>query len=115
METAVESRVGAGRNQWAVRGLALAAIGLVVALVGWSYLSGGILWVLASGWSAEEKLATLRSFFGRFGVAAPLAYLGFVVLEVVVAPIPGTMLYAPGGVIFGGFWGGTLSLLGNVI
>ena len=36
-------------------------------------------------------------------------------VEVVVAPIPGTMLYAPGGVIFGGFLGGLLSLAGNVI
>jgi uncharacterized membrane protein YdjX (TVP38/TMEM64 family) len=25
------------------------------------------------------------------------------------------MLYLPGGVIFGGFWGGTLSLVGNII
>jgi len=65
--------------------------------------------------SADEKVAALRAFFNRFGVAAPLAYFGFVVLEVVVAPIPGTMLYAPGGVIFGGFWGGLLSLSGNVV
>ena len=54
-------------------------------------------------------------FFGRFGVAAPLAYLGFVTMEVVVAPIPGTMLYVPGGVIFGGFLGGLLALSGNVL
>ena len=32
-----------------------------------------------------------------------------------MAPIPGTILYLPGGVIFGGFWGGTLSLVGNAI
>jgi uncharacterized membrane protein YdjX (TVP38/TMEM64 family) len=32
-----------------------------------------------------------------------------------VAPIPGTLLYAPGGAIFGGALGGTLSLAGNVI
>jgi uncharacterized membrane protein YdjX (TVP38/TMEM64 family) len=31
-----------------------------------------------------------------------------------VAPIPGAILYAPGGAIFGGFIGGTLSLIGNV-
>ena len=48
-------------------------------------------------------------------MAAPLAYFGFVTMEVVVAPIPGTMLYAPGGVLFGGFWGGLLSLSGNVM
>ncbi len=30
-------------------------------------------------------------------------------------PPPGAMLYAPGGVLFGGFWGGLLSLSGNVL
>ncbi|TWU29842.1 TVP38/TMEM64 family inner membrane protein YdjZ [Bythopirellula polymerisocia] len=71
--------------------------------------------LLNSGATADEKVESLRAFFDRFGVAAPLAYVGFVTAEVVVAPIPGTMLYAPGGVIFGGFWGGLLSLTGNVI
>jgi len=33
----------------------------------------------------------------------------------VVAPIPGLALYAPGGMIFGGFWGGLLALVGNVL
>ncbi len=37
------------------------------------------------------------------------------VVEVIVAPIPGALLYAPGGAIFGAFWGGTLALAGNVI
>ena len=54
-------------------------------------------------------------FFDRSGVAAPLAYVGFVTVKAVVAPIPGTMLHAPGGVIFGGFLAGLLSLAGNVI
>ena len=31
----------------------------------------------------------------------------------VVAPIPGLLLYAPGGAIFGGWLGGTLALAGN--
>ena len=41
--------------------------------------------------------------------------MGLVTIEVVIAPLPGAMLYAPGGIIFGAFWGGALSLLGNVI
>jgi len=32
-----------------------------------------------------------------------------------VAPIPGTLLYAPAGALFGGFLGGTLSLIGNTL
>ena len=62
-----------------------------------------------------EKLEQLKDFFAQFGVFAPLVYVGLVTVEVVIAPLPGAMLYAPGGIIFGAFWGGTLSLLGNVI
>ena len=45
---------------------------------------------------------------------APVAYFVFVTIEVVVAPIPGLMLYAPGGMIFGATLGGLISLAGNV-
>jgi uncharacterized membrane protein YdjX (TVP38/TMEM64 family) len=111
----LEAREDASRKGLLTRGLAVAAIAVVGGLVGWSYASGGIFHVLLRSGPAEEKVAALRAFFAGFGVAAPLAYVAFVVLEVVIAPIPGTMLYAPGGVIFGGFWGGLLSLAGNVI
>lgn len=98
------------------RAFAIGTIALAAGLLAWSYATDGIVQVLLrSGDTAEEKVAALRAFFNQFGVAAPLAYAGFVTMEVVVAPIPGTMLYAPGGVIFGGFWGGLLSLSGNVM
>lgn len=111
----LETRPDTLRRNLLTRVLLIAAIALVGGLVGWSYASRGIFQVLLHSGTAEEKVAALRAFFDGFGVAAPLAYVGFVVLEVVIAPIPGTMLYAPGGVIFGGFWGGLLSLTGNVI
>ena len=57
----------------------------------------------------------IQEYFDSFGVIAPLVYVGIVTIEVVVAPIPGLMLYAPGGMIFGGFLGGLLSLLGNTL
>ena len=50
-----------------------------------------------------------------WGRLAPLVYTLAVVVEVIVAPIPGTLLYAPAGAIFGTVLGGTLSLIGNVI
>lgn len=96
--------------------VAIFALAAVCGLLAWSYATAGIVHVLLdSSNSATGKVAALRAFFDRFGAAAPLAYVGFVTLEVVVAPIPGTMLYAPGGVLFGGFQGGLLSLTGNVI
>jgi uncharacterized membrane protein YdjX (TVP38/TMEM64 family) len=57
----------------------------------------------------------LREYLAGWGPLAPVVYVLAVTLEVVVAPIPGTLLYAPGGAVFGGFMGGTLSLAGNVI
>src|SRR3954465_442158 len=111
----IESWSATLRSRVLIRVLAVAVIAIVGGMIGWSYASGGIFRVLVASGTAEEKVFALRAFFDGFGMAAPLAYVGLVILEVVIAPIPGTMLYAPGGVIFGGFWGGALSLLGNVI
>jgi hypothetical protein len=69
---------------------------LLVSGVAWSYASGGLAATLLSAdLSAAEKLAALRAFFLDLGVAAPAAYVAFVTVEVVVAPLPGAMLYAP--------------------
>jgi uncharacterized membrane protein YdjX (TVP38/TMEM64 family) len=81
----------------------------------WSWWSGGIVFELMRGdLAAADKIVRLREFFDGFGAAAPLVYFLLVTAEVVVAPIPGLMLYAPGGVIFGAWWGGAISLAGNV-
>ncbi|MCA9259178.1 MAG: TVP38/TMEM64 family protein [Planctomycetales bacterium] len=92
---------------------------LLIALV-----ATGVAWLLCDGLfpilidanrSPADKLAAVRAYFLSFGAAAPLVYLAAVIVEVVIAPLPGAMLYAPGGAIFGGFWGGLLSLIGNVV
>ena len=70
--------------------------------------------IFSSDLAAEEKVSRVKEFFESYGHAAPAMYFLLVAIEVVVAPIPGTMLYAPGGVVFGGFWGGLLALAGNV-
>ena len=101
------------RRQQVLAALALAGVaGWVI----WSYATGGVMSVLLSTeLDAEAKVIAVREFFFAWGPLAPLAYILVVAVEVVVAPIPGTILYLPGGVIFGGFWGGTLSLVGNGI
>ena len=82
----------------------------------WSLLHGGLLGVFFSrDLTPADKLSQLRSDFDALGAAAPFAYVFVVIVEVVLAPLPGALLYAPGGVIFGGFWGGLLSLMGNVV
>ena len=82
----------------------------------WSFTSGGIMrTLLAPDVSGESRLAAVREYFESWGAAGPLAYMVVVIVEVVLAPIPGTLLYLPGGVIFGWVVGGTASLAGNVI
>jgi len=114
-ETAPASPADRGKVQTAQ----VAAVGFIAALfalLAWSWWHGGIVaTLLSTSESAAGKITALRNFFDRFGPAAPVAYVLFVILEVVIAPLPGAMLYAPGGILFGGFFGGLLSLTGNVI
>jgi len=95
--------------------VALAVCAVVVAAAG-SWQSGGIVHdLIRQDLDPAEKLERLRLYFLAYGNLAPVVYVAFVIVEVVVAPIPGLMLYAPGGIIFGPLLGGALSLLGNVI
>jgi uncharacterized membrane protein YdjX (TVP38/TMEM64 family) len=92
---------------------------LACALAAWalySYWTAGFVYVLASGTPGQGPwLDRVREAVAGWGRLAPLVYTLAVVVEVIVAPIPGTLLYAPAGAIFGGFVGGSLSLAGNVI
>ena len=91
----------------------------VAVLVGgalFSYLTSGVVYVLVAGSPDQGPwLERVRAAAAGWGRLAPIVYVLVVIVEVVVAPIPGALLYAPGGAIFGGFVGGTLSLVGNVL
>ncbi|MFO1000297.1 MAG: TVP38/TMEM64 family protein [Planctomycetaceae bacterium] len=81
-----------------------------------SWCSDGIVArLLDTQLSASERVLVFQHFFHEAGFFAPLAYVMFVVAEVIVAPIPGLMLYAPGGLIFGPWLGGFLAVIGNTI
>ena len=81
-----------------------------------SWNSGGIVADLfSSELTSADRVERLQVFFHSAGMWAPLAYVVFVVAEVVIAPIPGLMLYAPGGLIFGPWYGGLLALIANTI
>ena len=91
--------------------LAIATIAAVL-----SYRSGGLIHVLvASALDPNGSLTEVRAWVLQWGALAPAAYVIAVAVEVLIAPLPGALLYAPAGAIFGGGWGGTLSLVGNVI
>jgi uncharacterized membrane protein YdjX (TVP38/TMEM64 family) len=88
----------------------------ILALASWSYRGQGLVFALVEATRGSgQSLEILREYLARWGAFAPVAYLLLVVVEVLVAPLPGTLLYAPGGALFGGFVGGSLSLAGNVI
>jgi len=92
---------------------------LVLALVVWAIWSwrteGLMAIILRSALDGDTAIEQFRAFVLSAGAFAPLVYVAAVTVEVMVAPIPGALLYAPGGAIFGGLLGGTLSLVGNVI
>jgi uncharacterized membrane protein YdjX (TVP38/TMEM64 family) len=84
--------------------------------VAWSWHSQGIAHtILSTNIDSLDKIERLKYFFNSFGLLAPWIYVLCVTIEVMIAPIPSLMLYAPGGVIFGGFLGGLLSLIGNTL
>jgi uncharacterized membrane protein YdjX (TVP38/TMEM64 family) len=93
--------------------LVLVAI-LLTMLVSWCN-DGIVAKLLDTKLSASERVLALQHYFQEAGFFAPLAYVIFVVAEVIIAPIPGLMLYAPGGLIFGPWLGGFLAIVGNTI
>src|SRR5688572_5678055 len=100
------------RHRWSA--LALISTALIVAA--WSYQGGGIVAILFDPRTApQDRVQAIRSYFEAWGLAAPLVYVGLVVLETVIAPLPGILLYLPGGAIFGWALGGSASLVGNIL
>jgi len=75
-----------------------------------NYIKGGFLHAFV-----HSDIDTLIAQVQNFGNLAAIVFIFLVIIEVVLAPLPSFVLYAIGGVVFGTFWGGTLTLLGNVI
>ncbi len=86
---------------------------ILIVFLGWvlcSYLTQGIVYLLAT-----SDIDSIVAFINSFGWLAVVAFILLIVLEVVLAPIPPFILYVAGGIIFGAFLGGTITLFGNVL
>ena len=86
-------------------------IAIVVAACGyfaWDILSGGPLTQL---FNSREELIKIVQDLGPLG---PLAYMGLQILQTVVAPIPGNVVGAIGGLLFG-WWGVLWTTIGATI
>lgn len=106
--------MGSLMRGWKWKTILLLAVMLLTLLVV-GVAQEDLLNLFRSGESIESKAESLRQLLLRFGPLAPLIYVLFVTVEVVVAPLPGAFLYAPGGYCFGGLFGGLLSLVGNTL
>jgi len=97
----------------------LAVFAGILVFAAYSWWTGGMVRLMLDSAGSmgdnEATLESLRQVLARWGPLAPAVYVAAVVVEVLVAPIPGTLLYAPAGALFGGFQGGVLSLIGNTI
>ncbi len=85
-------------------------LALFLAWIIYSYASKGIVFSLM-----KSDTSTVISFVHSFGFFAAVIFVLLVILEVVLAPIPPLALYIVAGLLFGGFLGGCLTLLGNLI
>ncbi|MFN5436572.1 MAG: TVP38/TMEM64 family protein [Planctomyces sp.] len=83
---------------------------LTVASAAWVLLR-----TIQSGVGDAEQIAQVQQLLRDSGMLAPVAYVLFVTAEVIVAPLPGLLLYIPGGLLFGPLLGGLLALIGNIL
>lgn len=91
-------------------------VGALAVAAWWSYASGGLIATLVTvATSDAASIESIRVYFAGWGALAPVIYVLVVTIEVVIAPLPGTLLYAPAGAVFGPGLGGTLSLIGNTL
>lgn len=79
-------------------------------LLYFSYTSEGILYQIVN-----QDIDSLVNFFNSLGFFAEIIFVLLIILEVVLAPLPPLALYIAGGVLFGAFFGGVLTLFGNII
>lgn len=74
-----------------------------------------LLRAVQSGAGDAQQIAQVQQLLQDAGILAPFAYVLFVTAEVIVAPLPGLLLYIPGGLLFGPLLGGLLALIGNIL
>ena len=83
---------------------------IISAIFYYSSTSEGIIYSLIHNDSESVVV-----FVNSFGIFAEIIFILLVILECVLAPIPAVVLYIAGGFLFGAFYGGILTLIGNLI
>ena len=83
---------------------------IIIVLISYNYFSQGFIYDLAN-----NNLQDTLNFINAFGSLSWLVYIVIVILEVLLAPIPGIIMYSAGVAIFNPLIGIALTLIGNII
>ena len=94
--------------------------GFVKALVGAAVVAGAglVLWWVVGGpewWELLSDRDRVRRTVEHFGPGAPVVYVGLLVAQAVLAPLPAPAVAAAGGYVFGTFAGFVLTWLGALL
>jgi uncharacterized membrane protein YdjX (TVP38/TMEM64 family) len=90
--------------------IAVAMLGVAVLLA----LNPGWLTVIWKAFSADS-IRDVAAYLRGFGIWAPLVSTLLMVLQAVIAPLPGSLVAAANGIIFGIWWGTLLSWVGSIL
>lgn len=83
---------------------------IIIILISYNYFSHGFIYDLAN-----DDLQDILKFLNKFGNFSWLVYILIVILEVILAPMPGIIINSAAAIVFGPFLGTILSLIGNVL
>lgn len=66
-------------------------------------------------WSLAQDEVALRTFVSQLGIWGPVALISLNAVQIVVAPLPGYVMQAAAGYLYGPLWGGVWGALGVLI
>ncbi len=85
----------------------IVAVILLGAVLAWRY--GSQLWVLT------QDEAAFEAFVAQLGAWGPLALISINAMQIVFAPLPGYVMQAAAGYLYGPWWGGVFGATGLII
>lgn len=71
-----------------------------------------VAWIGPQVWQIARDEAALQAAIAELGWLGPLALIAINVLQIVIAPIPGYVMQAAAGYLYGPFWGGLWGSIG---
>ena len=83
---------------------------IIIILISYNYFTRGFIYDIAN-----NNLQDTINFIKSFGNLSWLAYIFIIIIEVILAPIPGFILASAAGITFSPFLGGLFTLIGNII